>query len=476
MKNNNSSAKNIDRRISQDAVVNATIADNRLSAYIYITPPVNGGMPASYQDIAEALSQAGIIFGIREDTIQRLAMNPRYNRMEKAAEALMPLPGEDARLEYHFEATRDRRPKELDDGSVDYKDLGISQNVRAGDVLCTKIPATRGIAGRDVTGQEIQAPFGKDIRMPAGKNTQITEHGTGIIANIDGNVDLVKKTVVVMDVFEVKGDVGIETGNIDSICNVVIRGNVNKGYYVHTEGNIIIQGCIEGGEVIAGGNIFVEQGIIGMNSGRIECGGDLRCKYIQNANAAVEVNFEAGSCIQANIKCGGNARLIGAASTILASHLTVRHQVECINVGSEGSQGYSVLEIGADPYIVGRFVSIPKELKEVEAQITKLERLVDLFNGLDAQGRLGEDRRAELENLTVSRDAYRKKQGKLIMERAEVEQRMISTGYGTVKVTGTAYAGTLIIMGVEKKKLTSDYTYTMFTRTSEGIVTGPART
>ncbi len=463
------------QRITQNAVVKATIAENKLSAYISIVPPANGGMPASYQDLLNALEEAGIVFGIREDVIQRLATNPRYGKMEKVAEAMSPIPGKDARFEYHFQATKERTPKELEDGSVDYKNLGISQNVRENDILCTKIPAERGIVGRDVTGQEIEAPLGKDIRMPAGKNTRISEDGLHVLAAIDGNVDMVKKSVVVMDTFVVKGDVGVETGNIDSICNVLIYGDVKSGYYVHTEGNVIIQGCIEGGEVIAGGNIFVEQGIIGLNTARIESGGDLRCKYIQNAAATVEVNFEAGSCIQSKIKCGGNARLLGQASSVLASHLTVRHQVDCVNVGSESAQASSILEIGADPYIVGRFVSIPKELKEVEAQITKLDRLADLFNGLDAQGRLTEDKRAELGNLVVSRDAYRKKQGRLILEQQEVAQRMMSTGYGTVNVTGTAYAGTLIIMGVEKRKLTSHYKYTMFTRGADGIVTAPAR-
>ncbi len=472
--NNNITTDGGSQRIARDAVVTAIVADNKLSAYLNISPPANGGMPVTYRDLVNALDEAGIIFGIREDIVQRLAANPRYGKMEKVAEALMPIQGKDARLEYHFQATRDRKPKELEDGSVDYKNLGISQNVRENDVLCTKIPAEPGIVGRDVTGQPLEAPLGKDLRMPAGKNTRISADGLCIFATIDGNVDMVKKTVVVMDVFEVKGDVGVETGNIDSICNVLVRGNVTKGYYVHTEGNVIIQGCIEGGEVIAGGNIFVEQGIIGMNTARIECGGDLRCKYIQNATATAEVNFEAGSCIQATVKCGGNARLLGQASTILASHLTVRHQVDCVNVGSEASQAGSVLEIGVDPYIVSRFVSIPKELKEVEAQIAKLEKLVDLFNGLDAQGRLTEDKRAELGNLTVSRDAYRRKQGKLILERAEVEQRIMSTGYGTINITGTAYAGTLIIMGVEKRKLTSQYKYTRFTRTADGIVTSSA--
>lgn len=473
MENNGTRSGNI--RMPQDAQIKITIADNKLAAFASITPANNGGMPITYNDLKEAIAEAGVVYGLREEALVKLATNPRYNRAERIAEALMPLPGEDCHFEYHFLSTKDRLPKELPDGSVDYKNLGILQNVREKDVLCTKTPARRGLVGKNVLGEEIEAPFGKDIPLPAGKNTVVSEDGLHILAAMDGNVDTVAKKVTVMNVYVIKGDVGYETGNIESVGNVHVRGNVTKGFYVHAEGNVVIEGCIEGGEVVAGGNIFVEQGIIGMNVGKIECGGDLRCKYIQNATAEVEVNFEAGYCVQSKISCGGNARLLGRASTIISSHLTVRHTIECVNVGNPSARANTTLEIGSDPYIARRSVNIPKELKEVEAQLEKLERIIQLFQGLAEQNRLPEERRPELENLLVSRAACQQKQGQLIMEQQEVAQRMLTAGYGTVNATGTVHAGTLIIMGVEKKKLESDYKYMMFTRTKEGIVTAPAR-
>ncbi len=46
---------------------------------------------------------------------------------------------------------------------------------------------------------------------------------------------------------------------------------------------------------------------------------------------------------------------------------------------------------------------------------------------------------------------------------------------GTIKVFGTAYAGTQISIGTEKKTLMDDYQFTQFVRTQAGISSTPAQ-
>ncbi len=464
---------NPDKR--KNATVEVQVSEDKKIAYIRLIPPLNGGMPPVYNDLVKAVEDAKVVYGVRQDILEKLAITLQYNKSIKIAEAMLPVPGENSKIEYKFTATKDRKPKELPDGSVDFKSLGILQNVRKDEILCEKIPATEGIKGIDVQGNPIEAKKGSDVPLMKGVNTYISKDGLTMHAAMDGYVDSVSNKISVTDVFHIQGDVGIKTGNIDFVGTVHISGNVLQGYEVKADGNVIIDGYVEGGSVRAGGNIFIDRGILGMNISKIVSGGDLRCKYIQNAQADVEVNFETEYAIGSIINSGGNARFIGNSSVILGSHVTVRHTINCVNVGSQGSTAFSTLEVGSDPYIVERMASLPSEIKEVQKQINGMEQLLALFQQKDQRGILSEDAKREYTKIKISVDVLRKKFVKQYEEKRDIEQRMMMSGYGTINAVGTLYEGTLIIMGAEKKKLTSTYKYTMFSRTADGIVTNTAQ-
>lgn len=460
--------------IVKDAVYEVTIPEDNKTASIKITPPANGGKGSTFAGMAQALADRGVVFGVRADLLRKLAENPRYNKLERVAEAVLPTPGSDSRFVYHFPSTKDKAPQILSDGSVDYKQLGILYNVRENDVLCTKMPATEGEPGKGVTGEEIPASFGKDLPLPLGKNTRPSEDGLHVLSAIDGYVDIIGNLVQVMDVYQVKGDVDYKTGNINFVGNVHVLGNVLQGFEVRAEGNVNIDGCVEGGRIIAGGNIVIKQGIIGMNTGKVDCGSDLRCKYIQNATANVENYFETESCVNSTINCGGNVRMLGSKAVIIASHINARHTIECVNIGSKTVSVPSVLEVGSDPHLINKSASIPKEMTEIQKNLIRIDSLVDLFQKLHVLGRLTEDKYRTLVNLKNAKESSQARLADLFLEKEDVKQRMLSAGYGVVNATGMVYAGTVIVMGEERKKLDADYKYTRFYRTQEGITTGPA--
>ncbi len=460
--------------IVKDARCEVSIAEDKKVAYATLFPPANGGKQLDAEGLLSALQAAGIVFGIRVAAIQGLAESPRYNKRTIVAEALQPMPGTDSRLVWHFSPSKDKAPEVLEDGSVDYKNLGLLHNVRENDILCTKIPPTEGTPGKDVAGGEITPRRGKDLPLPLGKNVQVSEDGLHILATIDGYADILGKKACVLDIYHVKGDVDYRTGNIDFVGNVHIHGDVLPGFVVKAEGNVVIDGCVDGGTVSAGGNIFIKQGVMGASKGQIQSGGELRCKYLQNALAEVEDYCEAESCVNSTISCGGNVRFVGSKSSIIASHITVRHQVNCINIGSKSVSMPSVLEVGADPYLVKRSAAIPKEMEEIRKNLVRMDTLVDLFQKLYELGRLSQDKYNTLLRLKAAIETQRAELAGLVMEQGDVKQRMLSVGYGVINAKGTVYAGTLIIMGEEKMKLDTDFKYTKFYRTQEGICTSSA--
>lgn len=94
---------------------------------------------------------------------------------------------------------------------------------------------------------------------------------------------LVGGKVFVSDVYEVPADVDNSTGNIEYSGSVTVRGNVKGGFRISAKGDIVVEGIVEDAELYAGGQIIVKRGIHGMGKGVLQAGGNVLCKFIENA-------------------------------------------------------------------------------------------------------------------------------------------------------------------------------------------------
>jgi len=453
----------------ENSQVDVYISEDGKKAFVSITEPKNGGVPASAQLISDSLARAGVVHGIDENAIASLALKPRYNYKAPVAAATLPENGQNSKITYLFPITSENKPKVLPNGSVDFKQLDLIKNIRQGEALCSKTPHTEGKPGIDVTGAPIEAQPGKDVAFPGGQNTYVSEDGLTLLAKIDGQVDLLNGRVTIMNVFNIKENVDYNTGNIDFVGNVTVGGDVSAGFTVKAGGNVHIKGCVDGGVVIAGGNVTVVNGFIGQSSGRIECGGDLRCKYLQNATADVGGSLEATSCVNSVVQVGKTAKFIGTQAMLLASKVVAGESVEALNIGSRSSKTPNVIEVGVNPRISDRLAALPLEINQTAKNIDNLNRVITLYNQLDAAGRLSQEKKDELGKLADTLRHAEINLESLIAEKAETEERVQSLGYGTIKVFGYAFIGTTISIGSEKKMLNSDYQCTQFTRTPEGI-------
>jgi len=131
----------------QKVDIKVMVTSDRLKASVVLVQNQNG-VDLTFENVMNKLRENKIAFGIDEEAIKRLIENPVFGTPVVVAQGKPPGKPVDGKLIYHFDIKREIRPKELPDGRVDYKDLGIVQNVRKDDILVTMIDPVDGEDGR----------------------------------------------------------------------------------------------------------------------------------------------------------------------------------------------------------------------------------------------------------------------------------------------------------------------------------------
>lgn len=455
-----------------NAQAHIRISSDGMGAELTMVEPKHGGATLTAEEILSTLSDFKVAYGIDVDLINALAKSPQYDKPYMVAKGLAAIDGHPASLEYKVELGRDLRPKENPDGTVDYKDLGLIQNVREGDVLCVKTAATPGSSGFNVMGVELKPMPGKDVPLPLGKGTKASEDELLLLAESDGQVDLIGGKLQILNTFTVSGDVDNATGNINFVGNILIQGNVRAGFTVEAEGNITVNGSAEDATMIAGGNIVLKEGIHGggQESRRtIHAGGYIKAKYIQNANvsanAEIESTFIQHSLIQSNTKVD----VIGAKGRLTGGRVVARNSINAAFVGGRTSVIPTTLEVGNDPAVIEHHRQLTGQIENLTNQMSALRPAINMLEDLESKGELTEDRQEALDQARTTFNVMQENLDELNAEIYIVKEEMSTLGFGTINIKSSAYQGVRIVIGTEQMILETEYNNTSFVRGSGGI-------
>lgn len=440
-----------------DAVVSVIVAGDLLSAYINIDAPVFGGKTASVDMIMEALKLKQIKYGIDEERIKELAITPVYFRDLQIAAGLRPIDGIDGTIKYHHDIQRTSRPKERDDGTVNFWDLDILLNVSKDDVLCTITPSTPGTNGMSVLGTVLPAKPGRNPVAPAGKNVVINATRTEITAGIDGNLLYKNGQLHVNALFEVNGDVDLSTGNIDFIGNVIVKGNVREGFKINARGDVSIYGMVEAASVTSGGNVIVRGGIFGSARGEIVCEGDLKCKYAESVTIRCKGNISTEYMLNCNVICEGEIELVGHRALLSGGHYVVLKKIQAKSVGSS-SGAHTRLQLGSYGTILEEKRKLIQRMDEIVDNENKLLQAISYLSDMKKrQGQLPLEREKMLSDAVQTKTKMLLEKSMLSKNIEQLDSRIEYEGKQSLSVSKTLYRGTTIAIKNAVFTATEDY-------------------
>jgi uncharacterized protein (DUF342 family) len=410
-------------------------------------------LPAlTYECLVEHLRQNGVTYGVDMVSCQQIVMNPRgyIGGKTRIATGKEPINGENAQIEILIDNPHSQSPTVLEDGRVDFYNLGVVNTVLKGQILAKKTPLTEGIQGVGVGGAALMAKPGRDVRLPAGKHTTISADGLQLTAEADGHVSYNPREnkINVFDVFEVKSDVDFSVGNIEFLGNVKINGSVLPGFKIVAAGNIEVTGFIDGAILEAGGDILVRGGVQMRSKGLIKASGTVRSRFMQGAN--VEAGLDVivrDSIMHCHISAGRHVLMEAQKSVIVGGLVRAGEEVRTRTLGSPMATP-SEVEVGVHPHLRTEMQEVQARLKELYLHMDKTKKALALLDNMAGIGnQLPPEKEALRQNLTHTYEHYQHEEEELMYRRSEIEVILLDTRNAKVFVTDVAYAGVKLTLG-----------------------------
>lgn len=454
-----------------DAAVRVIVSKDGMSAAVELEPPRFGGAAATGEAIAAALAASGVTHGLDEKALVLLRVCPQYDSPVFVAKGTPPVSGVDGSVSFLFDTSRETKPRERSDGTVDYRDLGLVQNVKKGQALAKITPPSQGRKGVTVRGKPILPVQGKTAPSPEGRNTRLSEDGAELLALIDGHVELAGSRVNVTDTFSVPHDVDTSTGNIVSVANVTVCGSVREGFAVKAGGNVEVGGAVEAGSVSAEGAVGIHGGVVGRGRAQIACGGDFSTSFLENCEVTAGGLVRAESVLNSVVKCG-RLELAGRAM-LMGGRVMARDGVAARQLGSPAMLPTEI-SVGIDPAVLTRHAALKAELEQLTGNIEKLRQIVGLLGEHEKAGTLPPPKLRLLLNSRLSLRAMLEKYGKGRQEFALLAKELENVGKGTVVCRGPVCRGVKITIGFASLTVERDMPATVFSFAEGKIVTAPA--
>lgn len=380
----------------QDGRVEVQVTAGGYGATLVVVPPVGGGHWPSVADGLRALKQAGVTFGINKELVATIIRSGPYGQALEVAQGKKPKPGTDARIIYSFDAEKRARPSERRNGTMDFHELGTVENVQKGQVLAVKVPASPGAAGVMVNGTVVSGTPGRDRPLTAGKNTVLVDGGTRLLSLGDGHPVLeAGGRVSVLPLFTVNGNLDFQTGNVDFVGTVEVRGDVSQGFVVKARGDISVRGSSAALLLEAGQDVLVDRGIQGRNRGRVSAVRDVRAGFVENADVSCGRHLRASSVLHSRVEAAGRVEVLTGKGMIAGGSIRAKEAVLARAIGSPLATPTEV-QVGVLPQVRTDLGAATAELEACQREIAALEVQVWHLRGQVESAALTTDTRARL--------------------------------------------------------------------------------
>lgn len=434
--------------------VRVMVRRDRLEAMVNVTTPP-GAIPVTMPQLLDKLKASGVVYGIDKPVLEWL-VKARSSLNTICAEGVSPRNGDNAYLKYHVDVESQGRPVELEDGSVDFKNINNFLCVTEGQLLLEKIPPTLGTPGVDVIGLPIAAKPGKDISLPFGKNVTIVDN-CRLVAAIEGQLHIVRQRLNVIPTIEVVEDVDYSTGNIDFVGNVIVHGSVQPGFSIKAGGNVEIWGSVNGG-MVEGNSIIIRTGVKGMNRSVIKSRDRVVAKFIENATVYADQEVIISDVVlNSSIFAGIRVIVEGRRGIVIGGRVSAGEKIRIRTCGNQ-SHVTTDLEVSANPFLKDELTNLRNENKKNQVLIKELQRSLEYLRN-QGLSPLNAEKQDHYKQMGNEYNALQERTEEIRQRLTDVENLLYCLKPGKISVSDVLYPGVRVCIGPLTKVISESLKY-----------------
>jgi len=311
------------------------ISYDEMEAYLLLPSPLTPDEEYEFNDIMDKVRAAGVKIGINETKISAMINERYFDRECMIARGIDAVNGVDAYFDFNFDTNFNKVPSHREDGTVDYWSIHSVELVEEGQVIATYHDPVDGSNGMTVKGKLLVAKRGRPLPPLTGKGFDRSADNKTYTSTMNGKIEMKNNRILISDVHEVHGDVGLKTGNIDFRGDVIIHGNVPTGAVIRATGSVTIDGTVEGALIDAHKDVIIRGGMLGSGRGTIITKGNLIAKFLEYTKVKAHGSVTTDSLINCNITSYDKVFLKGKHASIVGGTVHAATGVEAFNFGNE---------------------------------------------------------------------------------------------------------------------------------------------
>ncbi|MFH0976642.1 MAG: FapA family protein [Spirochaetota bacterium] len=348
------------------------IQKDKMKAFYIVFPTKFNKIP-TVQEIEENLIKNKIYTIIDKNTLahdlESVDLNTPQVKRIKVAQGKEPKNG----VNEHFLPLIDfekKAGKMLEDGSIDFKEIGAIIEIKQRQAILKRIPAETTQDGFNIYGNKVEGTMNDTDGYSVGENIVPSVDPNIYTSTIDGCLDVNKRTVSVSPISFIKSDVGYESGNIDFHGTVHVKGSVLPGFTVKAKGDVIVDKAVTDAVIEADGNITVKLGIEGKGLTKVVAGGNVKAKFIFNSYVEAMGTIQVDDSI-INSSTFSNDKIIvtDKHGKIIGGETTAFHSIHA-KISGVPNENKTILTVGKNIYV-------EKELADIKSRMLPIKNQID---------------------------------------------------------------------------------------------------
>lgn len=431
------------------------ITFDEMEAYLLL-PLVPAGQTYSYEEVMAVLNQAGVQYGIKRDTILAAIKNQTYGREILVAKGVKAVDGKDGYYDYYFNVDFNKKPTVRPDGSVDYWSIHTVEMVEKDQLIATYHEPIAGSNGFTVKGRPLTGKRGRPLPPLSGQGFSRSADGQSYTSNFTGKIEMKNDRIMISSVYEVPGNVDLQTGNINFRGDVLIHGNVTSGASIKATGNITIDGTAEGCILEAGKDIILRGGMIGGEKALIKAKGNIMAKFIEYSKVEAEGYIEASSAMNSTLVSYDRVFFSGRNATVIGGSIYGCAGIEATSFGNS-SELKTEIFAGVHKKILQRVRFLDSCINESTSLIEKINAGIKQFDDMARERNIdvrNDERRIALLRTRITKQAEISSYNEELTRLKGIVER--SQG-AKVTVVGTVYPGVEVSINEARTKVRNQF-------------------